>query len=121
MMRRTEIGEPCNHYIERRRTLRVDAPIELTVEILTAPLPARVCNVSAEGFQIAACVPFQPGARHRVRFVCGGWSSRILTAVSIHSRREFETASFITGFQFLEGAQAAGEVVDRITASVTVL
>jgi hypothetical protein len=121
MMRRTELGEPCNQYIERRLTLRVDATDELRVEILTAPLPARVCNVSAEGFQIAACVPFQPGARHRVRFVCGDWSSRILTAVSIHSRREFDSATFITGFQFLEGPQAAAEVVDRISASITVL
>jgi c-di-GMP-binding flagellar brake protein YcgR len=121
MMRRTELSEPCNQYIERRRTLRVDAPTELTVQILTAPLPARVCNVSAEGFQVAACVPFQPGARHRVRFLCGDWSSRVLTAVSIHSRREFDTASFITGFQFLEGTEAAAEVVDRISASITVL
>lgn len=121
MMRRTDLGEPCNGYIERRRTFRAEAPDTLRVEILTAPLPARVCNVSSEGFQVSACVPFHPGTRHRVRFLCGGWTSRVLTAVSIHSRREFETASFITGFQFLEGAQAAAEVVDRISESVTVL
>jgi hypothetical protein len=121
MIRRTDLGEPCIEYAERRRTLRFDAPETLRVEILTAPLPARVCNVSAEGFQIVACVPFQPGARHRVRFLCNGWTSAILTAVSIHSRREYETASFITGFRFLDGAQAAEEVVDRISAFVTTL
>ena len=121
-MKRTLLGEPCLSWVERRRSPRLDAPHTLRVELLTGDMPLRLRDVSSGGFLVATRTAFAPGTQHTFRFLSGGWVSRPLTAVSVHSKPDQQNPSwFQTGFAFEGHPDGVAELVDHVTSSLTFL
>jgi hypothetical protein len=117
-MTRTILGPPCLNYVERRRSPRIDPAGSLRAELLTAPVQVRLCNLSADGFLVAATVPFEAGTSHRFRFRLDDWASGALVAVSVRTvRDDHDTATFVTGFEFAGPRRASTEVIERMIAA----
>ena len=107
--------------VDRRRYPRLHLVGALDGVVVPFELGVRVLDISAAGFAVHSPFEFPQGTTHEFQFAILADTRPVIRAVVAHSRRltpRRGRAFFVTGFEFVELAAAAREVVDEIVAGV---
>lgn len=105
---------------ERRATRRYEALGRVEVTILSAPMPARVREISLGGFALETSDP-PPSGVHRFRFAFEDLAPVEIVAEAVHSARVSlpgKVETYLAGFELLPSSDATSRalavLVDRI-------
>lgn len=108
--------------IERRSTRRYEALGRVEVTMLSAPMPARVREISLGGFALETSEP-PPVGVHRFRFALEDLAPIEIDAEAVHSARVSlpgKAETYLAGFELLPcndaTAKAVAALIDRIGA-----
>jgi hypothetical protein len=105
---------------ERRATQRYEALGRIVVTVLSAPMPARMREISLGGFALETSDP-PPTGVHRFRFTFEDLAPVEIVAEAVHSARVAlpgQAETYLAGFELLPSSDATSRalavLVDRI-------